>query len=302
MEAVNAVAAVGATFSAQWLANRERFDARARDRAWPALRAPMQQHAASIRRVLDLGCGTGSNLRYLAHRLASLKVASAPDWLLIDADPHLLNLARARQIQQQLLVDATDSSRAMIRYLQADLADSSAWPEFRANDLITAAALIDLVAQRWLAELIDRCCAVGAALYLALTYDGRSQWRPCHPLDAHIVAAFNRDQHTDKGFGAALGPAASSTAIALLERAGYAAWSAPTDWLLDAQCRSARRDTSRLIAALIADHARIATLAEPAAKAQINQWAAQRVRQLRHGQLRLRVGHVDILALPRTDV
>ncbi|MGD8498218.1 MAG: class I SAM-dependent methyltransferase, partial [Chromatiales bacterium] len=54
-------------FSPDWLALREPLDARARSAALvDRLRA---QAPRGPRRILDLGSGTGSNLRYLAPRL-----------------------------------------------------------------------------------------------------------------------------------------------------------------------------------------------------------------------------------------
>ena len=57
------------TFTLDWLALREPVDHRSRSElALAGLRDWWRARRAS--RVVDLGCGTGSNLRYLAPRLA----------------------------------------------------------------------------------------------------------------------------------------------------------------------------------------------------------------------------------------
>ena len=75
-------------FSAAWLALREPADHRARN---AAVRDSAIAHLAgkAAPRLVDLGCGSGSNLRALAPHLPSGQI-----WRLVDADPLLLQAAR----------------------------------------------------------------------------------------------------------------------------------------------------------------------------------------------------------------
>ena len=224
----------------------------------------------------------------------------SPQWLLIDADSQLLATAQRLNQLVELSSDRLDPERAQRRrnvpnFLRADLTDERSWPRFNPDDLITASALIDLVSRQWLIGLIERCRQAGAALHLALTYDGRSRWLPGHPLDSTVQRAFDQDQQTDKGFGLALGPAGFSTAIELLKQAGFCVWSASSDWRLDSRHRGARR----LIEPLIANHARLAARGESEFLAgNVAHWAAQRRRQVACGRLRVSIGHQDIVAIP----
>ena len=74
-------------FSSEWLALREAADHRARA---SRLTAQLTTDFASRDnvRILDLGCGTGSNLRALAPALGT-----AQDWVLVDDNKDLLNHA-----------------------------------------------------------------------------------------------------------------------------------------------------------------------------------------------------------------
>ena len=72
--------------------------------------------------------------------------------------------------------------------------------------LITASALIDLVSAAWLEELAALVRQTDCGLYVVLTFDGRIDWQPAHPLDLAVRNLVNRHQRTDKGFGPALGP------------------------------------------------------------------------------------------------
>ena len=81
-------------FDERWLALREPCDHAARS---GALAARFVEAVGPSPRLVDLGAGTGSNLRYLAPRLPT-----AQRWLLVDHDPALLRQARAGPVARRL--------------------------------------------------------------------------------------------------------------------------------------------------------------------------------------------------------
>ena len=88
--ATAATATSAAGFSADWLQRREPFDAAARAATAPRLK--LQQRLVAWRpsgnaplRVIDLACGTGANLRWLAPQLGGRQ-----QWLVVDHDAALL--------------------------------------------------------------------------------------------------------------------------------------------------------------------------------------------------------------------
>jgi trans-aconitate methyltransferase len=86
--------------------------------------------------ILDLGSGTGSNVRYLSPRLTG-----AQEWLLVDRDPALL----------LEVPDGTASCRIETLCRDLDTLDDAAI--FAGRDLVTASALLDLVSARWIDTL-----------------------------------------------------------------------------------------------------------------------------------------------------
>src|SRR6185436_182024 len=183
-------------FSAAWLALREPADTAARSSAlasFVAGRPPMG-------RLLDLGGGTGANVRYLSSRLPTPQF-----WTIVDNDAALL--ARAPVHATRRHAD-----------LNAAVADEEL---FAGSSIVTASALLDLVSERWLATLVDRCRAAGAGVLFALSYDGRIACSPEEPEDDEIRRMVNEHQKRDKGFGPALGPDAAARAAQLLSTAGY---------------------------------------------------------------------------------
>jgi SAM-dependent methyltransferase len=264
-------------FSRAWLALREPADARARARAAQhALLPPLRRHLQGRRiHVLDLGCGTGANLRWLAPRLP------APQhWRLVDHDAALLaDAARSAH-------GAHAGAAPELAFEQQDLA--AGLPDLHEVDLVTAAALLDLVSRRWLDGLVAACAARRTALLLALSYDGRIAFLPRHRDDARVRDALNRHQLRDKGFAAALGPGAAAAAGTHLQRTGYRVTQVRSDWWLT-------RADAALHDALIGGWAdAVREQAGSGGGAWIERWQAWR---LAHREA-LRVGHVDLLALP----
>jgi hypothetical protein len=100
--------------------------------------------------------------------------------------------------------------------------------------------------------------------------------------------ALNRHQLRDKGFAAALGPGAAAAAGTRLQHAGYRVTQVRSDWWLT-------RTDAALHDALIRGWAdAVREQAGSGGGAWIERWQAWR---LAHREA-LRVGHVDLLALP----
>ncbi|MGE0816107.1 MAG: cyclopropane-fatty-acyl-phospholipid synthase family protein [Vicinamibacterales bacterium] len=266
------------SFSAEWLALREPVDHAARADAlvnWIGARLD----PSGGPRALDLACGTGSNVRYLAPKLAAIR-----QWTLVDHDAVLLDLAR------HLALPDEKGARARVETARLDLRDLDALP-IAGHALVTAAALLDLVSADWLDGLVDRCRAAGAGVLFALSYDGRIECRPADEWDARIRDLVNEHQVTDKGFGPALGPAAAAAAAERLARAGYDVETAASDWVLDAR-------QAPLVRLLLDGWAGAARAISPADGGAIADWRVRADRRLDAG-LKLHVGHTDVAAARR---
>jgi len=277
-------------FSADWLALREPADHRARDRALMADLGSCFAGRSGLK-IADLGCGTGSNLRALAPFLPMRQ-----SWRLIDHDPALLAAARGEIAAWADRVDAEDATEIVIvkadrgltvSFHEADLArdPGAALPE--TVDLVTAAALFDLVSAAWIARFADALARRRAVFYTALTYTGEATWSPPHPADAAIVAAFNRHQKGDKGFGPSEGPAASDRLSESLQAKGYRVATADSPWRLDPATEKA------LIAELAAGIAEAAVAAGEVSGALAADWLSSR----KTGAA-CEIGHADLLAFP----
>jgi len=262
-------------FSADWLALREPFDARARNPVvLDAVIAALKGYPSI--RIVDLACGTGSTLRALAPRLPVEQ-----SWRLIDNDLGLL--ARATSSTHPANVAVAGVPLDLNRDLEAAL-DGPV-------DLITASALLDLVSEVWLERLTVEIVARSIPVYVALSYDGRTEFSPANSLDTEVIAAVNAHQRTDKGFGAALGPTAASVAIARFESLGYSVVRGESDWVIGPQDRDIQME-------LLAGWAGAAREIGELSLADAIGWLTRRRDAVTAGRSSIRVGHVDFFARP----
>lgn len=256
-------------FDPTWLALREGYDHAARD---PALTAAFVEALGPSPRLIELGCGSGSNLRYLFPQLPA-----AQSWTCIDRDATLLEL-----LETAAPPEITVETRCL------DLASNLDDLPIEPGVGVTASALLDLTSASWI-EAFAACCRHVPVL-IVLSFDGRLDWQPADPASGPIRDAFLRHQERDKGFGPSLGPAAAAYLAERFRDLGHEVRLARSDWVLDAT-----DDT--MLEAMLAGVASAAGEVDPALPLQT--WLKRRRADLAAGRLALRVGHLDLLALPR---
>lgn len=277
------------SFSPQWLALREPVDHRSVSGSLAAEVTAAFAGADHIS-IMDLGCGAGSNLRG-SWRL----FPDSQHWTLVDYDPVLLDTARERlaawadeaeEAGEELLL-AKGDKRLTVDFRRVDLArDIEKALDWR-PDLVTAAALFDLVSADWLGRFAAALAERRLPLYTVLTYDGRDEWSPPHPADAAMRAAFHAHQRTDKGFGAAAGPDATRLLEERLAAAGYVVAAGDSPWLLGPADASLALSLAEGFAGAVRETGQVA-------EAELAGWLA--ARRAAPGGL---VGHVDLFARPR---
>ena len=275
-------------FSPAWLALREATDHRSRNRGvGETLKSRFLQRDAIT--VIDLGCGTGSNLRATATLLPHTQY-----WTLVDKDPGLLAAARDALLAWADSHEPTgdglhlrkERSTISVRFHQADLVEQldavlSLAPKL---DLVTASALFDLASPAFIQRFVAAVAKRRAVFYTVLTYNGIQRWTPRSPADQGMSGAFHRHQVTDKGFGAASGPTASVELYEQFETHGYTIEEGDSPWRLGAA-------DAPLIAELAAGFASAVRETKTLPDAEIDTW-------LKRARTGAEVGHTDTLAIP----
>jgi hypothetical protein len=273
-------------FSAEWLALREAADHRSRN---PKLAHALAAHFDGWRpiTVVDLGSGTGSNLRATAPLLGPEQ-----HWTLVDNDQALLDAAAKALAawadgadgQNGKLTLFKGAKRISVELQRADLAgdlDAALGPSAH---LITASAFFDLVSAGFISRYAAAVAARRSVSYTVLTYDGDQRWAPEHEADAAMADAFHEHQMRDKGLGAAAGPAAPDLLGESFVAAGYRVYEASSAWQLG-------RSDEALIAELAGGFAEAVRETGLVPEETLSNWLAVR-------RTNAVVGHTDSLALP----
>jgi len=277
-------------FDAGWLSLRAAADMRARN---AGLAARVAAHFADKETlfILDLGCGTGANLR------ASYALyPKTQHWQLVDHDLALLEVGKQTLMQwadeARTEADGTlrlekDGCTLLVKFWQRDLSRHMEGIFQNDPDLVTASALFDLVSDNWLARFVEMITKKRSSVYALLTYNGDENWEPSLPLDAAVHAGFLAHQHRDKGFGAALGPDAPAALRSHLEAFRFKVDVADSPWRLTQE-----RDGD-LIVALADGIASASCESGVISKEQASDWLASRSKA--HSA---HIGHQDLFAAP----
>jgi hypothetical protein len=277
------------SFAPEWLRLREGADRRSRNKT---VLARLAQHFAEHEEVavFDLGAGLGSNLRSTAPVLPPRQ-----DWVLVDNDPVLLAAAcediaawADKAWPAGSGVEALHGGRVLrVETKQHDLAaEPAAWGSAR-PDLITAAALFDLVSEQWIERFAAALARSRIVFYTALTHDEAVTWSPAHPADAVMRRAFEQHFGSDKGFGPSAGGRASALLAERLMAAGYAVERGPSPWQLGATDRA-------LIAATAQGWADAVRETGSVPETTVADWLAAHSAD----GVSCTVGHEDLLAIP----
>lgn len=288
------------SFDPDWLEQREPHDAAARD---PDLARQLVARLPARPRLLDLGAGTGSLLRWMGPL-----IGRAQAWTLVDADGGLLSEAFAATedfaegqdwpatfaSRKTLLVHAPGGAWR-VEGLVADLDNAPHGLPFAQVDAVVTSALCDLVSEDWLQRIATACAQHRLPFYAALNVTGRDRFQPPHRADALVARGFARDQRRDKGFsGIALGSRAPDAIARIFAAQGYTVHRAPSDWRIP-------RQDPEMAAALASGHARAAMRQDRRARRKLLDWAMDRRAQAGLQRLSARIGHADLLCLPSKE-
>lgn len=278
-------------FSPSWLALREGADHRSRN-ADLARRVSGHFSESPSVRVVDLGAGTGSNLRASAPLLGGNQ-----EWTLVDHDPALLDAAsralsewadEAKAIGDDLVL-IKDGKNIGVSFRIADLnRDLDAVLE-KKPDLVTASALFDLISESWMQNFARVVAASGASFYTVLTYDGQDLFNPIHPFDHSVMTAFGMHQKRNKGFGPAAGPRAASALAKAFRDVGYSVETGESPWILKPSDNELVQELLKGISDAVRETGFIAERG-------LNDWQFYRQAIADQKGSRLITGHTDILA------
>jgi Methyltransferase domain len=251
-----------------WLAAREAADARSRS---DELATAFARVLGPDDLVVDLGCGTGANWRYLDPFLVS-----SQKWLGIDQDSEMLNQMMARL------------PRGRFKFEKMNIVTDLRRVPAGNGVAVTASTFLDITSEDWLTQLADHCH--DSPLLVAMSAAGQPEWDPVDELDEPIRSRIESHQRSDHGFGLSLGPDAAQCLSEQLRAVGCQVTLRQSDWKLGPQ-------DYLLIEMMIGGVARRVENSND--RLDVRGWANLRRSQLQQNELSLVVKHLDLLSIPR---
>ena len=161
---------------------------------------------------------------------------------------------------------------------------------------MTASALLDLLTADEVDGIAAACAAAGCPALLTLSVAGSVSFTPADPLDDVFAAAFDAHQRRTVGARRLLGPDAVAAAAEAFRRHGAQVLTAPSPWRLGPPT------TDPGAAALTEEWLRGWVAAACEQSPELREAAGGYLRRrLAAPDLRVVVGHTDLLALPDGD-
>lgn len=274
---------------ADWLSLRESADAEARQITRADVCDLVRTYRPGV--IIDVGSGTGAGARWMASCLDGDE-----RWVLIDHDQALLGTAAAglrRAGVEAEITEVLDDLSCLGDVLDEVRAEGG-------SALVITSALLDLLTEPQLADLLDVVAVRRVPLIAALTVTGGLVAEPSDPVDELIREAFDAHQrHGDR-----LGPDAVERTQQLALARGIPVRAVPTPWRLSA---SASVQQTELMARLLRDRAEAAGeelrhRGDRRGLTTVQDWLRRRLHQLDLGALHLQIDHTDLFLPAVTHV
>jgi SAM-dependent methyltransferase len=155
---------------------------------------------AGALQVLEVGAGLGT----MVARLMDRGAVGAGEYILLDADRHLLDCSRqwlcdwaaARGLRSDLLPDGLRVGDLRVRLVHAELGSYLETAHGAPADVLIANSVLDLVDVTAVLPGLLQLLVPGGIYWFTINYDGESIFAPGHPHDDQVMQAYHR--HMDQ--------------------------------------------------------------------------------------------------------
>lgn len=270
------MSSMAGTVTPEWLSLREAADHAARSRDLVGQLSARDSTGHLV--VHDLGCGTGSMMRWLAPQVPGPQL-----WVLHDQDDVLL-----ARVDSAAAPAAFDGRVVQIETRAGDVTRLTA-DDLAGVDLVTTSALLDLLTAREVDAIARACVAADCEVLFTLTVTGEVSLSPRHQLDEAIRMAFNAHQRRTHHGRRLLGPDAIAHAAETFTRLGARVVIQPSSWQLGPQ------DVS-LVVEWLTGWVGAACEQRPEFTSLARGYLRDRLADAAAGRLRVSIGHADLFA------
>jgi SAM-dependent methyltransferase len=248
---------------------------------------------AGAPRVLEVGAGLGT----MVARLMDWGAVGAGEYILLDADPELLDRSRrwlsdwaaARGLRCDPLPDGLRVGDLRVRLLHTELGSYVEADHGARADVLIANAVLDLVEVPAVLPGLLRLLVPGGTYWFTINYDGESIFAPGHSHDDQIMRAYHRDMDERIRYGRPAGESRTGRHLFHhLRAAGAPALAAgSSDWVVHAGPDGTYAGDEAYFLRSILNTIQNALRDRPdrVKPADLADWLAERGRQLAAGEL-----------------
>lgn len=219
----------------EWL--NLRYDADCQSRNQRVQEQVLGQLKEDTIRILDIGAGTGSNIRYLLTKLTNPK----QQWILLDQEEDLLqnvkhHLAILADLQHQS--DAKfafhyEGREISVEFLVGDLFSSKVEAYMKSSDLIVANAFFDLLSKSQLSSFMSMLKANEQLLLATINYTGTTFSVHHSKQDDIWIERYHQHMKRPSLSGSSTGPDCINEMTRIIQDHGLRYVAGPSDWVLD---------------------------------------------------------------------
>jgi len=284
-------------FSLSWIKAREKYDLKYRSNL---LKEQYKKDKSFFNRIIDLGSGNGSFLRYCHSKKMIFE-----EMLLVDYDSKLLrdfyastysylngtnyNILKESPTKYKLKkIDVIKTKN--IQLMNTDILKSL--NIINNYNLISLSAMSDILPTLFIKKLLN-IVEKNKIIYFSICFDGSIKWASSHKYDKYILTMFNKHQEMNKISGYALGLKSIKLIKEYSAKKKYGFQVEDSSWELKSY-----DEDSKNFQKMYLD-----TIYKPLKKDDItdkdmlSEWRKVKLKDIVSGKSKITVGHKDILIL-----
>lgn len=198
-------------FNTEWLEERFSFDSQARNTVVENACFTLFADKKTLN-ILDLGSGSGSSFLYLSEKLPQDQY-----WSFVELNPILANASLERisgiasgkgwKVVEKSngIIIGTQNKSIEIEVINHSFLELEERVDLEKFDLATAAAVLDLLTENMLHDLLNLLSNNGVSLLATINYEGM-KFTPSGPGDAMYINLYGQHMQREQSFGRTLGP------------------------------------------------------------------------------------------------
>ena len=284
-------------FSLSWIKAREKYDSKHRSNL---LKEQYKKDKSFFNKIIDLGSGNGSFLRYCHNKKIVFE-----EMLLIDYNSKLLrdfyastynylngtnyNILKESPTKYQL--KKTDNIKTKnIQLINTDILKSL--DIINNYNLISLSAMSDILPVLFIKKLLNKV-GKNKIIYFSICFDGSIKWDSSHKYDKYVLTMFNKHQEMNKSSGYVVGSKSIKLIKEYSEKKKYSFQIKDSSWELKSYDENAKYFQKMYLD----------TIYKPLKKDDItdkdmlSEWRKVKLKDIVSGKSKITVGHQDILIL-----